>query len=211
MSVALDRDPHPLLDAHTVVARWPVRLGALPGAPWLDALTVLDGAPPFPVPDEAQIASVRALLRHGGFKPAGRSKPCSEYIRREAEAGRFPRIDPAVDLTNAACLHGGLPVSTIDLDRAAPPLGIGVAPAGASYVFNASGQTIDLGGLICLRDADGPCANAVKDAMRTKTTVDTTRTLTIVWGTVALPGRAAALAAWFADRARALGADVSEG
>ena len=44
--------------------------------------------------------------------------------------------------------------------------GVGVAPAGASYVFNASGQAIDLGGLLCLFDADGPCANAVKDAQR---------------------------------------------
>ena len=28
-------------------------------------------------------------------------------------------------------------------------------------MFNASGQTIDVGGLLCLFDAEGPCANAV--------------------------------------------------
>ena len=50
-----------------------------------------------------------------------------------------------------------------------------VAPAGASYIFNASGQSMDLSGLLCLFDADGPCANPVKDAQRTKTGPETRR------------------------------------
>lgn len=148
---------------------------------------------------------MRALLRHGGFKPAGRSKPCSEYIRAAIADGRFPRIDPVVDLTNAAVLHGGLPISTIDVDRAVGPLRIGIAPVGSSYVFNSGGQVIDTGGLLCLFDADGACANAVKDAQRTKTTADTTATLTVIWGTTAIPGRTAAVAAWFGERAARLG------
>jgi hypothetical protein len=64
-------------------------------------------------------------------------------------------------------------------------------------VFNASGQTIDLGGLLCLFDADGPCGNAVKDAQRTKTDGGTRRTLSLIWGTVSLPGRAAQTTAWY--------------
>jgi hypothetical protein len=64
-------------------------------------------------------------------------------------------------------------------------------------VFNASGQTMDLGGLLCLFDADGPCVNAVKDAQRTKTTAETRRTLSLVWGTVALPDRATRTEAWY--------------
>ena len=72
-----------------------------------------------------------------------------------------------------------------------------MAPAGASYVFNASGQTIDLAGLLCLFDVEGACANAVKDAQRTKTNEQTRRTLSLVWGSVALPGRAAETAAWY--------------
>jgi hypothetical protein len=64
-------------------------------------------------------------------------------------------------------------------------------------VFNASGQEIDLAGLLCLFDAEGPCANAVKDAQRTKTGPATTRTLSILWGARALPGRAAEAAAWY--------------
>jgi hypothetical protein len=64
-------------------------------------------------------------------------------------------------------------------------------------MFNASGQTIDLGGLLCLFDADGPCANAVKDAQRTKTGADTRHTLSLIWGSVHLPGRAAQAEAWY--------------
>ena len=60
-----------------------------------------------------------------------------------------------------------------------------------AYVSLASGQTIDLAGLLCLFDTEGPCGNAVKDAQRTKTTAETRRTLSLIWGTVALPGRAA--------------------
>jgi hypothetical protein len=37
----------------------------------------------------------------------------------------------------------------------------------------------------------------VKDAQRTKTTAETTRTISILWGTSALPGRAAEAAAWY--------------
>jgi hypothetical protein len=72
-----------------------------------------------------------------------------------------------------------------------------VAPAGTNYVFNASGQTIDVGGLLCLFDAEGPCANAVKDAQRTKTGAETRETLSLVWGTIALPGRAEQTTAWY--------------
>ena len=50
---------------------------------------------------------------------------------------------------------------------------------------------------LCLFDADGPCANAVKDAQRTKTAADTRRTLSLIWGTTALPGRAARAEAWY--------------
>ena len=196
-------DPHPLLDLATLVVRWPAPLGSL-AAPWLDAL-VADPTPALPPLAEGHAERVRALLRQGGFKPAGRNKPCSEYIRTASAEGRFPRIDPVVDLTNLAVLHGRLPVSTVDLDRAVPPLRVGVAEPGASYVFNASGQVIDVSGLLCLHDAAGPCANAVKDAQRTKTTAATTRTLTLVWGTVELPGRAEATVGWLRAACERLG------
>ena len=143
--------------------------------------------------------AVRALLRHGGFKPSGRSKPASEYLIKAVGEGLLSPINAAVDACNVVSLHSGLPISVVDLDRARPPLRVGVAPAGSSYVFNASGQSIDLGGLLCLFDADGPCANAVKDAQRTKTSPETRRTLSLIWGTTALPGRAARTEAWYRE------------
>jgi DNA/RNA-binding domain of Phe-tRNA-synthetase-like protein len=104
-----------------------------------------------------------------------------------------------VDACNAASLHSGLPISVIDLDRAKEPFRVGLAPEGATYVFNASGQVIDVTGLLCLFDADGPCANAVKDSQRTKTGPATTRTLSVIWGASALEGRTAATLRWYRE------------
>jgi DNA/RNA-binding domain of Phe-tRNA-synthetase-like protein len=195
--VSCEVAPHPLLEIAFVALDWPLAVGEIAVPDW-----------PIEVPPLEPGASeaVRALLRHGGFKPAGRSKPCNEYIRRVAEEGTFPRINAVVDLTNLAVLRGGLPISTVDPDRLTPPFSVAIAAPGAKYVFNLGGQEIDLGGLLCLHDAEGPCANAVKDAQRAKTTPDTRRTLTVVWGTTALPGRAAQVAAWFGEHARALSA-----
>jgi DNA/RNA-binding domain of Phe-tRNA-synthetase-like protein len=151
---------------------------------------------------------VRALLRHGGFKPAGRSKPASEYLQQAAQTGALQPINPAVDICNAVSLHSGLPISVIDLDKARLPLRVGLAPSSSSYVFNASGQSIDLEGLLCLFDADGPCANAVKDAQRTKTDANTRRTLTLIWGTVALPGRTGRAESWYKDLLAICGAMI---
>lgn len=195
--------PHPLLDVAAFVTTFPTPLGSLPEADALRGLLSLDAPAPLRADDGVR-AKVRDLLRHGGFKPTGRSKPASEYLIRAAQEGALGAINPAVDACNVVSLHSGLPISVIDLDRASPPLRIDLAPAGARYVFNASGQEIDLGGLLCIFDADGPCANAVKDAQRTKTHAGTVRTLSVLWGSSALPGRAAEAAGWY----RALLADL---
>ena len=147
--------------------------------------------------DDRVREAVRALLRQGGFKPAGRSKPASEFLIKAVQENLLGSINLAVDVCNAVSLHSGLPISVVDLDRARAPFRVKVAAAGESYVFNASGQVMDLAGLLCLFDAEGPCANAVKDAQRTKTTPDTRRTLTLIWGTTALPGRAEQTRTWY--------------
>jgi DNA/RNA-binding domain of Phe-tRNA-synthetase-like protein len=189
-------DSHPLLDLRAFVTTFPRPLGDMPSPPELQALLKLDAPAPLRS-DDAVREAVRHLLRHGGFKPTGRSKPASEYLLRAAGEGKLASINVAVDACNAVSLHSGLPISVVDLDKARAPFRVGVAPAGASYVFNASGQAIDLAGLLCLFDAEGPCANAVKDAQRTKTGPETRRTLSLIWGTVALPGRANQAALWY--------------
>jgi DNA/RNA-binding domain of Phe-tRNA-synthetase-like protein len=140
---------------------------------------------------------VRDLLRHGGYKPTGRGKPASEYLVRAAGEGAVGSINAAVDACNAVSLHSGFPISVVDLDLARAPFRIAVAPSGSSYVFNASGQEIDLGGLLCLFDADGPCANAVRDAQRTKTRAETRSTLSVIWGCVGHEARLASTERWY--------------
>jgi DNA/RNA-binding domain of Phe-tRNA-synthetase-like protein len=189
-------DPHPLLDLKWFTTTFPRPLGEMPTPPDLLALLKADAAAPLASDDTVREA-VRDLLRHGGFKPTGRSKPASEYLIKAAGEGGLSSINLAVDACNAVSLHSGLPISVVDLDRAAAPFRVGIATPGASYVFNASGQTIDVAGLLCLMDAEGPCANAVKDAQRTKTTPATTRTLTLIWGTSRLGDRAARTDTWY--------------
>jgi DNA/RNA-binding domain of Phe-tRNA-synthetase-like protein len=192
----LTLDPHPLLELSAFVTTFPRSLGDMPSSPELRALLALDAAAPL-ASDDAVRESVRALLRHGGFKPTGRSKPASEYLLRAVGDNALSSINLAVDACNVVSLHSGLPISVVDLDRARAPLRVGIAPPRSSYIFNASGQTIDLDGLLCLFDAEGPCANAVKDAQRTKTTAETRRTLSLIWGTKALAGRASQAERWY--------------
>ncbi|MCI0638036.1 MAG: hypothetical protein L0Y72_21235 [Gemmataceae bacterium] len=206
-------DPHPLLDASVFVTKFPRPLGEMPTPPEVLTLFSLAAVAPLTSNDEVR-EKVRALLRYGGFKPTGRSKPSAEYLIRAVgdmtslapagrgvggEGGKLSSINLAVDVCNAVSLHSGLPISVIDLDRAQAPFRIGIAPAGAAYVFNSSGQSIDLAGLLCLFDAEGPCANGVKDAQRTKTSEGTLRTLSVIWGTNALPGRAEQTCQWYRE------------
>lgn len=207
--VALAIDPHPLLDPGAFAAELPAPLAELPTPEWLVALCAEGAAAPLAT-SEAVAGKVRDLLRHGGYKPTGRGKPSAEYLLRAAREGKFPRVNAAVEVCNAVSLHSGLPISLVDLDLATPPFRVAIAPAGASYPFNPTGQVIDLSGLLCLHDAAGPCANAVKDAQRTKTRPETRRTLTVVWGTRELPGRTAAAVAWYRELLARLGATVTD-
>ncbi len=151
-------------------------------------------------------ATVRDLFRHHGYKPTGRGKPASEYLVRAATAERLRSINAAVDACNAVSLHSGLPISVIDLDRATAPFRIDVPEDGAEYVFNASDQTIRLTGLLSLFDAEGPCANAVRDSQRTKTHDGTTRTLSVIWAPDSLIERRDATEAWYRQLLESLGA-----
>jgi DNA/RNA-binding domain of Phe-tRNA-synthetase-like protein len=189
-------DPHPLLDLRAFVTTFSRPLEEVPSPAELKVLLNLQAAVPLQSDDNVR-EKVRQLLRHGGFKPTGRSKPASEYLLRAVGAGQLASINLAVDACNVVSLHSGLPISVVDLDRAQQPFRIGVAPADSTYVFNASGQTIDVEGLLCFFDAEGPCANAVKDAQRTKTDVATRRTLSLIWGTASLPGRAEQTETWY--------------
>lgn len=201
-------DAHPLLDLRAFVTVFPRPLAELPSpADLLAALSLTYQAPMRS--DDRVRAAVRDLLRHGGiFKPTGRSKPASEFLIKAVTDGQLGTINAAVDACNVVSLHSGLPISVVDLERALPPLRVALPPERTTYIFNNSGQAIDVGGLLSLHDAEGPCAGPVKDSHRTKTHAGTTRTLSLVWGTTALPGRAAQATAWYRELLHALGAST---
>jgi DNA/RNA-binding domain of Phe-tRNA-synthetase-like protein len=192
-------DPHPLSRPSFFVTTFERPLGELLAGEGITALLRPDAPSPRLTANDDVRGAVRDLLRHGGFKPTGRSKPASEYLAKAAAERGLSAINAAVDAANAVSLHSGLPISVIDAGKVKEPLRIGIAPAGSRYVFNPSGQEIDVEGLLSVIDAEGPCANAVKDAQRTKTTPETTRTLTVLWGYAADEKRVQIATKWLEE------------
>jgi len=198
MPLTITVESHPLLEVGAFVTRFPRPLAEV-GAPASIAALAQPGAAAPVAVTEAVKTQVRDLLRHGDFKPSGRSKPASEYLVAAAAEARFPAINAAVDACNVVSLHSGLPISLVDLDRVDGALVIRVAPPGTTYVFNPSGQVIDTSGLVCLYDAQGPTGTPVKDAQRTKTHDGTRAAISIVWGTTAAPGRTRETTRWYRE------------
>jgi len=198
-------EPHPHLRFGAFTTTLPDPLGEIVVPDWLVALLAPDADAPLQRSEDVR-KDVRDLLRHGGYKPTGRGKPASEYLVRAAADGKLGSINLVVDACNAVSLHSGLPISVVDTDRARAPFRIGLAPPGARYVFNATGQEIDLAGLLCLDDADGPCANAVKDSQRTKTQPETRATLSVVWGCNGHEERLDRAVAWYRELLERAGA-----
>lgn len=196
---------HAKLDGRAFVTSFPSALDSVPSPDWLQDLLRPEADAPFSVDDDVRRA-VRDMLRTHGYKPSGRGKPASEYLAGAADRDGLVSINAAVDTCNVVSLHSGLPISVVDAGRAIPPLRIDVPEPGATYVFNASGQEIRLDGIPCLFDRVGPCANAVRDSERTKTRGDTVSTITVIWGSVDLPGRAEEAQRWYEELLRRLGA-----
>ncbi len=220
MSTDIRVDDHPLLSLSAFEAELPAALGQLPTPDWLSAWLALEptgDAPPLPGErDEGGKTAVRSLLRHGGFRPSGRSKPACEYLLKVAAGDGLSPINLAVDLCNAVSLHSGLPISVVDAELVTAPLSVAVVPKDAErqasrYVFNASGQELDLRGLLCLHDAHGPCASPVKDSQRSKTHDDTRRLLCLVWGSRELAERTTAATAWYRALSQQAGLEIREG
>jgi DNA/RNA-binding domain of Phe-tRNA-synthetase-like protein len=210
MSLTIVIEPHTLLELGAFATRFSTPLAAVEASDTIRSLCVGSSGAPLTCSDQVR-GAVRELLRVGGFKPAGRNKPASEYLAGAAAEGRFPQINTAVDACNAVSLHAGLPISLLDIDRLVAPLSIQVAPVGTTYAFNPSGQVIDASGLLCLFDAEGASGTPVKDAQRTKTHDDTRTTLSIVWGTKALAGRTGETTRWYRELVAAIpGATVED-
>lgn len=202
----IEQVAHPSLRVRAFDTSFPKPLRELAKGPASDLLRADATAPV--ARDEPLRQAVRDMLRHWGYKPTGRGKPASEYLVRAAAQGSLDAINAAVDACNAVSLHSGFPISVVDLDRVAGALRIAPGGAGDRYVFNAAGQEIDVAGLACLWDDAGPCANAVRDAQRTKTNGDTTRTLSVVWGVAGFENRLDDTVAWYCALLAQIAADT---
>ena len=207
---AIKIEPHPFLDAAVFVLEHAsghdVAAAELVGGLLSLAEPALEESPFEIHQDETKYqvvkSAVRDLLRQHGYKPTGRGKPASEYLVRAVGEGKLGHINPIVDTLNIVSLHSGLPISVVDLGQCktqSSGLKIAIAPSQSEYVFNASGQTMKLDGLLCLFDDDGPCANSVKDSQRTKTSDSTVRSLVIIWGSNQLPGHTEKTYEWFCE------------
>jgi DNA/RNA-binding domain of Phe-tRNA-synthetase-like protein len=128
---------------------------------------------------------VRDMLRHGRYKPSGRSKPASEFLLRAAQEEQFPSVCCPVDVNNAISLSCGLPGSIFDADLSGENLLLRRGRPGERYVFNSAGQEIELEDLllVCRKQDDDwqPCGNPVKDAMATKVRAGTRRLIAVLY------------------------------
>jgi DNA/RNA-binding domain of Phe-tRNA-synthetase-like protein len=128
---------------------------------------------------------VRRMLRHGKYKPSGRGKPASEFLLRAALGGEFPWVNGPVDVNNAISLESGFPGSIFDAGVTGRRLLIRRGRPGETYVFNPSGQSIDLEDLLLVcRPADDdwvPCGNPVKDSVSTKIGPHTTGVVAVLY------------------------------
>ena len=136
------------------------------------------------VPGELR-SRVRKMLRYGHYKPAGRGKPASEFLLRAALNDSFPLVNGPVDVNNAVSLASGLPGSIFDADLSGTCLLLRRGRPRESYVFNPSGQVIDLEDLlvVCRQEGGGwvPCGNPVKDDMTTKIRPETRNVIAILY------------------------------
>ena len=137
---------------------------------------------------EAVRVQVRNLLRVGGYKPTGRGKPASEFLLGVAREAGLPIVNNLVDINNLVSVTTALPISIFDADRMGAPASIRFGRAGETYVFNASGQSMDIAGIpvVCRAPDDTPVGNAVKDSMLAKVGPDTTSALAVIYGSTEL-------------------------
>jgi DNA/RNA-binding domain of Phe-tRNA-synthetase-like protein len=166
-----------------------VHAGAVRFAPAGDALHAeLEAAEARAREDEAAYpehvrATMRDVLRVGGYKPTGRGKPASELLLAMAQKEGLPRIGNLVEINNLASLESAFPISIFDLDLLGEGPLVRFGRAGESYVFNNAGHAMDLAGLPVVCRASGePVGNAVRDSMLTKVRASTQRVLVVLWG-----------------------------
>jgi DNA/RNA-binding domain of Phe-tRNA-synthetase-like protein len=139
--------------------------------------------PAHELPDATRKA-VRGALKVGGFSPTGRSRPASEYLLADLrERGEFNHISGPVDVNNVVSLETMLPISLLDGDKVGPVATVRIGAEGEGYVFNPSGQWLDVKRCIVVCGAEGaPLGTPVKDSMAGKVFEGCTHFLGVIYG-----------------------------
>jgi len=140
----------------------------------------------YEIPEEKRRA-VRQLLKLGGFSPTGRNRPAHELLVRDLkERGEFHHINNVVDVNNVVSLESLLPISIFDVAKLAPAVTIRVGQPDEGYVFNQSGQWLDVKKCICCCNGappGEPIGTPVKDSMATKIFEGAGAYLGVIYGT----------------------------
>ncbi|MBU6386153.1 MAG: phenylalanine--tRNA ligase beta subunit-related protein [Planctomycetota bacterium] len=138
---------------------------------WIDQQCELAIAEKSTAQWEARREAIRRLLRKGGYKPSGRSKPAQEYLARCLDESKFPRVHPAVDCLNAISVRFGVPISMLDRQEFVDRMQIRLGKPAERYVFNSAGQELELENLIVVcggSSEEKPLGSPVKDSMAGK-------------------------------------------
>jgi len=120
-------------------------------------------------------ARARALYRRFGTDPT-RVRPSSEALLRRLKKGEpLPRVNSLVDVANALSVQLQVPVGLYDMDKAGgDDLTIRLGVEGEGYT-GIRKERVNVGGRLCVADADGPLGNPSADSARTMITTDTER------------------------------------
>ena len=115
----------------------------------------------------------RQLYRRFGTDPT-RVRPSSEALLRRMKKGEsLPRVNSLVDVANALSVQLQVPVGLYDLGKVTgDELVIRLGTEGESYPGIGKEQ-VNVGGRICVADAEGPIGNPSADSARTMITTDT--------------------------------------
>jgi len=119
------------------------------------------------------IERARELYRRFGTDPT-RMRPSSEALLRRLKKGEpLPRINSLVDVANAMSVQLQVPVGLYDLGKVkGGELVIRLGTDGEKYE-GIGKERVNVGGRICVADAEGPCGNPSADSARTMITTAT--------------------------------------
>lgn len=123
--------------------------------------------------DVRPVNRARELYRRFGLDPT-RVRPSSEGLLRRLKKGEpLPRINSLVDIANALSVQLQVPVGLYDLEKTkGSELVIRLGAEGEGYT-GIGKEHVNVGGRICVADAEGPCGNPSADSARTMITTAT--------------------------------------